>query len=176
MLLIILIIFLVIFVLLVVSLLLSLLLFVAPVSTSRKVIKRILREAGLKSGEFFYDLGCGDGKVLLAASKNYGCKAVGYELNLPVFLLAKFKVFILGKSKDIKIYFKNFLNQDLSGADVIFCYLSPRLMKKLEEKFKKESPKKGIRIISFAFSIKDWQPKKVIKIDPKTPRIYVYEV
>jgi len=176
MLLIILIIFLVIFVFLVVSLLLSLLLFVAPVSTPRKVIKRALREAKIKPGESFYDLGCGDGRVLFQASRNYGCRAVGYELNLPVFLLAKFKVILHGKSRDIKIYFKNFLNQDLRKADVIFCYLTPRLMKKLEEKFKKESLKKGTRIISFAFSIKGWQSKKVIKIDPKTPRIYIYEV
>ncbi len=169
-------IFLVVFVLLIISLLLSLLLFVAPISTPRKVIKRILREAGLKSGEFFYDLGCGDGKVLFQASKNYGCKAVGYELNLPVFLLAKFKTLFFGKSRDIKVYFRNFLNQDLSGADVIFCYLSPRLMRKLKQKLAKEPPKKETRIISYAFSIKGWQPKKVIKIDPKTPRIYIYQV
>jgi len=169
-------IFLVTFVLLLAFLLLISILFVAPVFTSRKVIKRVLKEAELNSGESFYDLGCGSGKVLFEAHKTYGCKAIGYELNLPVFLLAKFKVFIFGKSRDIKIHFKNFLNQDLSGANVIFCYLTPRLMRKLKQKFSRESPKKGTRIISYSFSIKGWQPKKVIKIDPKTPRIYIYEV
>jgi len=168
--------FFVVFVLLLTSVLFISLLFVAPVSTPRKVIKRVLTEAVFKPGEFFYDLGCGDGRVLLEAVKNYRCRAVGYELNLPIFLLAKFKVFIFGKSQDTKIHFKNFLNQDLRDADVIFCYLTPRLMKKLKQKFSKGLLKKGIRIISYSFSIKGWQSKKVIKIDPKTPRIYIYEV
>ncbi len=176
MILIILIIFLVIFVFLAVFLLLVSLLLVAPVSTPQKVIKKVLKEAGLKRGESFYDLGCGDGKVLLAASRNHGCKAVGYELNLPVFLLSKFKVFLHGKSRNIKIHFKNFLNQNLKGADVIFCYLAPRLVRKLEKKFEKEPLKKGTKIISFTFAFKNWQPKKIIKLDPKTPRIYIYEI
>lgn len=168
--------FFVVFVLLLASVLFASLLFVVPISAPRKVIKRVLREVEIKPEESFYDLGCGDGKVLFEVARKYKCKAVGYELNLPVFLLAKLKVIILRKSRDIKIYFKNFLNQDLSKADVIFCYLIPRLMRKLEEKFKKEPLKGGTRIISFTFAFKNRQPKKVIKIDSKTPRIYIYKV
>lgn len=149
---------------------------IGPIPASRRVIKAALELADVKKGETLYDLGSGDGRVLLDAVKNHKCRGVGYELILPVFLFSKLKVFLSGGADNIKLYFKDFYKADLSGADVIFCYLIPHGMKKLSQKFEKEPLKKGTKIVSFSFKIKDWTPKKVLKLDKNTPSIYLYEI
>lgn len=152
------------------------LIIIGPIPASHRVIKAALELAKIKEGETIHDLGSGDGRVLLDAAKEHNCKGVGYELILPFFLLSKLKVFLSGNNDKIKLHFKNFYKADLSQADVIFCYLIPHGMKKLSDKFKKEPLKKGARIVSFSFKIKDWEPKKVLKLDKNTPNIYLYEI
>lgn len=152
------------------------LIIIGPIPASHRVIKAALDLAKIKEGETIYDLGSGDGRVLLDAVKAYNCKGVGYELIFPFFLLSKIKVLLSGNNNKIKLYFKNFYKEDLSQADVIFCYLIPHGMKKLSDKFAKEPLKKGARIVSFSFRIKDWEPKKVLKLTPNTPNIYLYEI
>ncbi len=152
------------------------LIIIGPIPASHRVIKAALELAKIKEGDVLYDLGSGDGRVLLDAVKAYKCQGVGYELIFPSFLLSKLKVYLSGNSDKIKLYFKNFYKADLSGADVIFCYLIPHGMKKLSAKFAKEPLKKGARVVSFSFRIKDWEPKKVLKLDKNTPNIYLYEI
>jgi predicted RNA methylase len=113
-----------------------------------------------KPGENFYDLGSGTGRSMLIASKKFNLNIFGFELSSPIAAISKFNFWINGVKKS-KINLKNFYNEDLSNADIIFCFLTPKAMLRLKDKFEKEL-KPGTRIISYAFSIPNWNPDKVI--------------
>ncbi len=145
------------------------------VPTKNRVAKRMIEIANLKKGEVVYDLGCGDGRLLLEAEKHAGLKMKGYEIAPIPYIFAITKKWL--KNSKMKIQMGNFFKANLSDADVIFCYLSPEIMTKLGEKLRKEC-KKGTRIISNTFTMKPMEPLKVFKKDPekKLPSIYYYEI
>jgi len=125
-------------------------LFSAPfVPTPMKVVRKMLKLAKIKEGEKIYDLGCGDGRLVHLASKEYKAEAIGFELSPLVFAIAKFlQPFWRSKAK---IKFRNFHRQDISDANIIVCYLMPNTLEKMLKKF--QTLKKGTRIISYAFKI-----------------------
>lgn len=131
--------------------------------------------AQLRPRDTVMDIGCGDGRLLFAAEKKQGVKAMGFEIAPLVYLLAIFQK-IIRRSK-AKIRFKNFLKANLRQANVIFCYLIPSVMPDLAFKIKREC-KKGTKVISNTFHIPGLEPMRVIPKDPlkKTPTIYVYRI
>jgi len=141
------------------------------VPSNRKTIEKMLRVAKIKAGERVVDLGCGDGRIVFRAEKEFGAKAEGYEISIFVWLLAQSNR-ILKRAKS-KIYRRNFFKADISKADVVFCYLFPEVMQKLSPKFKKEL-KKGARIISASFSLHDWKAVKVYEKEGREGKIFVY--
>lgn len=161
--------------LLAVTALVSIFLRIPYVPTKKKVIDKIFEEAEIKKGESFYDLGCGDARVLIQAEKRKKVKAIGYEIAPLIYLLAIIRKFI-SRSK-ANIYFKSYLNESLKNADVIFFYLTPNEVQKIAQKIKKEC-KKGTRIISNTFKIKGWKPKKIIEKNHKQriPTLYFYQI
>lgn len=122
------------------------------------------------------DLGCGDGRVLFLFEE-LGVKDLsGYEVNFWAYLKAKI-VGLFKKSK-VKLYYKNFKYVDLSGFDVVFCYLLDEYLAKIEYKLKKEL-KPGTKIVSFAFKFPNWPVDQEIitnKDNSKLNRIYIYRV
>lgn len=138
--------------------------------TPKKTIDLILEEADIKPGQIVYDLGCGDGRVLLRAEK-LGAKTTGFELSLWLYLKAKFKIWLSGSKT--KIIRKNFLNQNLSEADIIFCFLVSKVMPKVKVKLQKDL-KPDTKVISYAFTFPDWQPYKIL--DTKPSKTYFYEI
>lgn len=148
---------------------------VGPIPAHKKGIAKALELAEIKLDEKFYDLGCGDGRVLVEAVKRYDCQGVGYELVLPYYLLAKLRAIFSGKSEKIEVRLENIFKADIENADVIFCFLTPRLMKKIGEYIKTKKLKSGARIISYAFSMKNYEPE--IKIDHTKDNwnIYMYK-
>lgn len=144
------------------------------VPTPMTAVNRMIKAAGLKKGDRIYDIGCGDGRIVHLASKQYEISATGFELSPFVYMLAKIKQ-ILWKSK-AKIVFGNFKKHNLSEADVIFCYLLPETLAKLEPKLSREL-KKGAKVISYAFPVSSWTEKTKIESDPKTrlAPIWIYE-
>lgn len=127
------------------------------VPTPLRAVKKMLKISGLKKGDKVYDIGCGDGRVVYMAAKEYGADATGFELSPFIYAFARIRHF-LWRSK-AKIKFANFKTQDLSDADVIFCYLLPETLTKLEPKLSREL-KPGARVISYAFPIAPWEEKK----------------
>lgn len=121
------------------------------VPSRRQAIEMMIKMANLRTGETVYDLGCGDGRLVFEASKIKGTKCIGIEVNPCVFLLAWAKGKILGSSAIIKK--EDLFTMDLSGADVIFTYLLPRMMWELEDKIISEG-KKNVRIIANSFEFK----------------------
>jgi len=126
-------------------------LFGAPwVPTPMRAVRRMIKESGLKSGKKVYELGCGDGRLILNATKINGVVGVGYEISPLIYIVAWLKNAFTGFKA--KISFRSFWGADLSDADVIYLYLLPMCAKKLVEKFKKELDKDTL-IISYAFKL-----------------------
>ncbi len=141
------------------------------VRSSEKDVERMLRMANLKKGEILYDLGSGDGRIVIAAAKKYGVKAVGIELQEDLVKETQKKIHELGLEKDVKIIHGDLLIKNISKADVVTLYLTEDANEKLVPKLKKEL-KPGNRIISHRFKIPNWTP---IKVNTEGPhKIYLY--
>lgn len=147
---------------------------VGPIPAHKKGIAKALELADIKPNEIFYDLGCGDGRVVADAVKKYGCYGVGYELVLPYCLLARLRAKISGIGNKTEFRCENIFSSDIENADVIFCFLTPKLMEKVGEYASKKKLKNRARIISYAFSIKNRMPQKVIGPEKGMWKIYLY--
>jgi ribosomal protein L11 methylase PrmA len=144
------------------------------VPTPMEAVERILKEAHIKKGEKVFDIGCGDGRMVYLAAKEYGADATGLELSPLVYVLARIRK-LIWRSK-ARILFRNFKNQDFSKANVIVCYLLPETLAYLQPKLDDEL-KKGTRVVSYAFQIGTWKEKKKVEKDPVRgiAPIWVYE-
>lgn len=140
--------------------------------TPKKAIREALKKAGVKEGEKLFELGAGTGRTLLIAEKEFGLDTVGFELSPIIFWFAKMNLY-LNSSRKSKILRLNAYNQDLSEADIVFCFLNVDPMEKLKEKFAKEL-KPGARIISYSFKIKEWQTEEIITGYPGN--VYLYKI
>jgi len=148
----------------------------APWVPSRKRdLARIFKLAGLKPNEVFYDLGCGTGQIVMYANKNFGAKAIGIEIGLPMYLVCRLKKLLRG-NKNIIFKWKNFFKENLEAADVIYLFGRPgTLNQKLKEKITNEV-KPGTRIISYVFPMENWQPTQVDGDGIKQAKVYLYAV
>lgn len=143
------------------------------VPTPMEVANQMVTVANLKPGQKVYDIGCGDGRVVYLAGKKPSINATGYELSPFIYLLARIRAFFWNSKA--KIRFRNFKHQDLSDADVVFCYLLPETMTHLSIKLEKEL-KKGAKVISYSFPIKTWKEKQKFNFpDRKFCPIWIYE-
>ena len=143
----------------------------APWIPSRmKKVREMLTLAKIKPGDIVYDLGCGDGRVIVKASRKFQARAVGIEINIVLFLWCQFLITILSLRKKIKLIYGNFFKVDLSDADLVICYLLQDTNDKLEDKLNKEL-KPTAKIISNSFLFHNL---RVISEDPDKG-IYVYE-
>jgi len=115
-------------------------------------VKTFLDATPMHANELLIDIGCGDGRVLREAWKRYGVRALGYEVNPMAYFLARLRNFF---AAGVKISYKNFWKEDISAADVIFCYLFPDVMEKLAQKLKQEL-RPGTRVVSCNFRLPGW--------------------
>lgn len=145
------------------------------VPTRMKVVRKMVKVAGLKPKETVFDLGCGDGRLLIEAEKTARVKTVGFEIAPLVYIFAWVRK-IFARSR-MSLQFKSFFSAPLKNADVIFCYLIPTVMPRLAEKMKREC-KRGTRIISNTFHIPGLTPVQILKknLREHTPTIYVYRI
>jgi SAM-dependent methyltransferase len=113
-----------------------------------------LELADLKAGQSLLELGCGDGKVLIAAAQR-GVQVTGFELNPLLVIICKLRTWRYRKS--VKVYWANFWTRPWPATDVIFIFGLPRIMKRLDTKIVQESVK-PVTLVSFAFPIPDKKP------------------
>ena len=138
--------------------------------TWSKDIERFLKLAEIKPGQKFYDLGCGDGKLVFAAA-GAGANAVGFEIFLLPYLIAKSRSFNV---KNTKIIFKDFWKADLSDADVVYIFLTPKVNPKAKLKLEKEL-KKGARVIAYSWPVEGWTAIKSDFVHGQLP-MYLYSM
>ena len=150
--------------------------FGAPwVPVDKKTLAYLIGLLDLKENEILYDLGSGDGRVLIEAAAKYNFKkAVGIEVSGFLCLWSKIKIRLKGLSSKIIIKKANLFKENLAEADVIIFYLMPECLKKVKEKFKKEL-KSGTRIFSVSFPLPDRQPSQIFK-KQDTLTVYYYEI
>lgn len=129
--------------------------------TPKVALDRIIKETDIKPGQVVYDLGCGDGRFLFAAEKK-GAKTFGYEISLPSYLNAQFN--IKKNRLKTKIYFKNFYKADLSDADIVFCFLTKKVIDKVE-KLLMNNLKEGSVIVIYECEFSNLKPFKQISFE-----------
>lgn len=162
----------------------SLCVLVPFVPTPKEVVRRMIAFAELKGNETVYDLGCGDARILIEAMKRQpNLKAVGYELPLGIWILAKMRVFLSGLP--IEVHMRDLWTADLRDADVVFLYLFPGICEKLQKKLDNEL-KPGSKVISHGFPLPAKKPVKMERVPlsswnfirppkKKGPRVFLYE-
>ena len=120
------------------------------VPSSINTVRQMLDLADIKPDELVYDLGCGDGRIVVTAALRYHARAVGIELDPFRWLWCQILIRLLGLQDKVRILYGDFFIQDLSEADVVICYLLPETNKKLQDKLLREL-KPGTRVVSNTF-------------------------
>ena len=143
------------------------------VPVKKRVMEKIIETLKLKKNCVLYDLGCGDGRILLEAIKKNNIKAVGVEKNFIVYLWTKF----VSRKTSNKITYDDIKNVSLKEATHIFLYLFPKIMEELIIKINNEC-KPGTRIVSCSFKFTNLVPDEIIDLpihnDKMCKRLYVY--
>lgn len=147
------------------------------VPSPQQVVERMLEAAQVKPGETVYDLGCGDGRVLITAAEKFKAKAVGIELSHRLVEQARGQIQLRGLQNSVSVVEGNLLEANLAGADVVTLYLLTESNSKLRPLLEKYL-KPGARVVSHDFEIRGWRPTRVEEVSAyrRMHRIYVYEV
>jgi precorrin-6B methylase 2/LEA14-like dessication related protein len=146
------------------------------VATPQDVVDKMLEMADVKKDDLVYDLGCGDGRIVVTAAKRYGCRAVGFDLDPKRVEESLQNVQKNNVGDLVKIEQKDIFTLDLSEADVITLFLLTSLNTKLVPQLEKLKP--GSRIVSHNFAMEGVKPDKVVKMfsneDPFEHTIYLW--
>lgn len=147
------------------------------VPTPQAAVEKMLKMADIKKGDVLYDLGCGDGRIVVTAAKKYGIRAYGFDIDPQRIKESKANVKKAGVGHLVTIQHADIFTLDLSKANIVTLYLLPRLNVKLMPQLRKMKP--GSRIISFDFDMRGAKPNKVFERDFKDAglrRIYKWIV
>lgn len=145
-----------------------------PVPSPQKVVEEMLKLANVGKGDIVYDLGAGDGRIIITTAKKFGARSVGFELSPIHFLLTKFKIWKNHLDSKVEVRYSNFYKADLSGASVITIFGHPTTMNRIESKIIKNLKQKT-RVVSYAFPINNMKPQQALKLKNYAP-IYLYEI
>jgi ubiquinone/menaquinone biosynthesis C-methylase UbiE len=131
------------------------------VPTPPSAVARMVEMADIRPGDSVYDLGCGDGRIVIAAAKEQKIKAVGVDIDPQRVAESRKNVRAAGLESSVEIRQADVFDLDLSGADVVFLYLTPRLNARLMPQLRKL--KAGARIISYEFDMGAAKPVELVR-------------
>jgi ubiquinone/menaquinone biosynthesis C-methylase UbiE len=145
------------------------------IASPQPIVDRMLDLAEVKPGDVVFDLGCGDGRVLITAAQRYKAKGVGIELSSNLVRMTNDNVKRLNLDDQVKITQGSLLDMDLQAADVVIRYLDTGANDMLKPKLEKQL-KPGARVVSHDFEVRGWKPAKVEKMKAynRTHTIFLY--
>ncbi len=141
-------------------------------------VDKMLEMANLKPGETLYDLGCGDGRIIIAAAKRYKVKAVGVEISEQLARKAVENARKAGVENDVKVIHQDFMRTDLSDANVVTLYLATTANDTLRPNLERYLRPKT-RVVSYDYPIPGWKAIETRESPGHsgiTHTIYLYEV
>ena len=133
------------------------------VPTPQDVVDKMLELAEVKKTDVVYDLGSGDGRIVISAAQKFGCRAVGYELDKELVAASRVKAEAAGVKSLVSFELQDLFTADLRDADVIAVYLLPQQLEKLIPQLEKMKP--GSRVISHQFEIPGVPPDAAVVAD-----------
>jgi len=131
--------------------------------TPESIVEQMLKLGGLKAGEKMFDLGSGDGRIVIMAARKFHAQAVGVELDEDLYRESVAAIRKLGLEKSARIINGDLLRQDYSSADLITVYLLPASNEKVQPLLDSQL-KKGTRVVAHDFELGNWKPEKVVNI------------
>ncbi len=131
------------------------------VVTPPDVVQEMLKLAEVRQNDVVYDLGSGDGRIVITAAREYGAKGVGFELETDLVRRARDDARRAGVGSLVEFYVQDVLTVDLSGATVVTIYLSREANIKLRPRILSQL-RTGSRVISHEFDMGDWQPSRIL--------------
>ena len=143
------------------------------VTTPEEVVDAMLKLAGVDAHDTVYDLGCGDGRIVIAAAKKFGAHGVGIDLNPERIREARANARQAGVEALLQFQVNDLFDSDIRGATVVTLYLLPDLNLRLRPKLFKDL-KPGTRVVSHDFHMGDWKPEKEQSVG--SSRIYLWTI
>ena len=132
------------------------------VPTPQDVVDRMLELASVKEGDVVYDLGCGDGRIVVTAARKYRCQAVGYDVDPECVRLSRELAQKEGVAGRVTVEQKDLFAADLRGASVVTLYLGRDMNRRLLPQLMKL--RDGARIVSHAFDLEGYEPDRVVEV------------
>ena len=131
--------------------------------TPMAVAEKMLEAGELKPGELLYDLGSGDGRIVILAAHKFGARAVGFEIDIDLIRRSRARIAELGLTENARIEKKDLLRANFSQPDLVTVYLLPgandRIRPLLENQLRR-----GARVVSHDFAFEGWTPEKTVNI------------
>ncbi len=141
------------------------------IPTPHKIVERMLKIAEVKEDDILYDLGSGDGRIIIEAAEKYKVKTIGVEADPLRVFWSRAKIRSRDMHDRVKVIWGNFLQSDLSSATVVTVYQGIGINGKLVKKLEKEL-KPGARVVSYIFSFDGWEPIK----KESDSKIFLYKI
>jgi SAM-dependent methyltransferase len=143
------------------------------VPTPPEVVDAMLKTARVTNNDLLYDLGCGDGRIVIAAAKDYGARGVGIDIDPTRIKEAEANAAAAGVAGRVKFIQADLFETDLRPATVVTLYLLESLNLKLQPKLVTEL-KPGTRVVSHSFSMGPWTPDEELNVSGR--RVYLWTI
>ena len=147
--------------------------------TPEAIVMKMLQMGGLKAGEKVYDLGSGDGRIVIMAAQRFHADAFGVELDKDLCKLSTAKIVKLGLEKNAHIINGDLLTQNYSSADLVTVYLLPDSINNKVQPLLDSQLKPGARVVAHDFEFRNWKPEKVETIaddgEGRSHTLYLYK-
>jgi len=146
--------------------------------TPETIVEKMLQLGGLKAGEKMFDLGSGDGRIVIMAAQKYHADATGIEFDRDLWKQSSDRIRSLELAKTARILHGDILRQDVSSAALVTVYLLPASNEKVRPMLEKQL-KKGARVVAHDFEIAGWEPDEIQQIEDdgegRSHTLYLYK-
>jgi len=143
------------------------------VTTPPPVVDAMLKLAGTRKTDVVYDLGCGDGRIVIAAAKQYGARGVGVDINPELIQQARANAKREGVESLVRFTARDVFEMDFREATVVMLYLLPDMHRKLSPRLQQDL-RPGARIVTHTFDLGDWKPHQTQNVNGE--QIFLWRV